>query len=372
MAIPKIKELYDPIIGYLHAMGESSLVDIRKAMMEYFYVSEEEAYTKKSDDRKYSLFEWRVNRSCVDLYHAGLIVRVRPGRYKLSAEGQKAVDENKNVDRPYLWETPEFADYVKPKNKNYKPKRVNIEYEEIKEVTVETVIQIKKQDTRFANMMAAGIYMLEGGQIKTVPIEVRQNDVSLKEYHETTLCHSDAGIPVAFACMKDANGSGKVVAKQKRMSEAIPGGAGSRPRKWDNPDPFVKGGLDKAKKRADDYKKCKSIKEAMDKLINKDFIISYAELGRRTGVSEDKLRNMCTSDKYNPKFLDLCAIFIKLKVPSMVCKAIFSLAGFDVTTAKYEKHFEIIEIGMHFPAPDINQLCVKEGVDEIFPATIKD
>ena len=55
-----------------------------------------------------------------------------------------------------------------------------------------------------------------------------------------------------------------------------------------------------------------------------------------------------------------------------MCKSIFSLAGYDVSLAKYEKHYEIIEVGMHFTAPEINDLCLKEGIDTIFPATIKD
>ena len=367
MAIPRIKELYDPIIGYLHEKGESSLADIRKGMMEYFYVSEEEAYTKKTDDSRYSLFEWRVNQSCNDLLHAGLIIHVKRGWYDISKEGKKAVEEEKKVDRHYLWKTPEFEEYVKPKTKHYKPKQANVEYEEIKEVTVETIIQIKKQDTRFANMMAAGIFMLENGQIRNVPVEVCKNDITLKDYRETTLSH---GNDVAFICKADVNGSDKKVAKRKRQSMPVPGGRGSRPRKWENPEPFVNNTLNDAYNMANAYKNCKTIKEAMDKLINKDYKISYAELSRRTGISEDKIRNMCTASNYKPKFLDLCAIFIKLKVKSMVCKAIFSLAGFDVSTAMYEKHFEIIEIGMYFTAPQINKLCDSEGVNKIFPATI--
>ena len=46
-------------------------------MMEEFYVSGEETYTKKTDDSSYSLFEWRVNQSCMDLLHAELIIHVK-------------------------------------------------------------------------------------------------------------------------------------------------------------------------------------------------------------------------------------------------------------------------------------------------------
>ena len=42
-------------------------------MQEYFYISEEDAFTNAKHEGKYTLFEWRVNTACNNLYHAGLL-----------------------------------------------------------------------------------------------------------------------------------------------------------------------------------------------------------------------------------------------------------------------------------------------------------
>ena len=379
MAIPRIQELYNPILGYLLEYKQDTLISIRRAMQEYFYVSEEDAFLNEKHEGKYTLFEWRVNTACNNLYHAGLLLHPRKGVYAISEDGERVADSAKDVDRDYLWNIKDFRKYARGRrstipsgdfcDKYEDLDKIGVkEYLEIQEVTVEQIVKLKQQDTRFANMMAAGIYMLEGGQVKEVPVVVMQNDMSLKEYRETTL--SNSASEKAFICKTDVDGSGKMKAIRNRKPS--PGGVGSRPRKWDNPEPFVKTSIDNAINKARSYKGIASIMEAMKQLINTDYRISYAELSRRTGISEDKIRNMCTSSTYNPKFLDLAAIFIKLQVPPLVCKSIFSLAGYDVSLAKYEKHYEIIEVGMHFTAPEINDLCTKEGIDTIFPATIKE
>lgn len=379
MVIPRIQELYNPILGYLLECGQATLVSIRKAMQEYFYISEEDAYVNEKHEGKYTLFEWRVNTTCNYLYHAGLLLHPRKGVYGISENGEKVADSKKDVNRDYLWNIKDFREYARKRrgtfsSSDFSDKYVDLEkigvkeYVEIQDLTIEQIIELKKQDTRFANMMVAGIYMFEDGKIKDVPIDVVQHDMSLQEYRANTLSHSSSSI--AFTCRTATDGSGKM--KAVRHREPVPGGVGSRPRKWDNPEPFVKSSINEAINRARIYKGISTIREAMNQLINVDYHISYAELSRRTGISEDKIRNMCTSSSYNPKFLDLAAIFIKLKVTPLVCKSIFSLAGYDVSLAKYEKHYEIIEVGMHFTAPEINDLCLKEGIDTIFPATIKD
>ena len=38
MAIPKIRELYNPILDYLYKFGESSVAEIRIAMARSFYI----------------------------------------------------------------------------------------------------------------------------------------------------------------------------------------------------------------------------------------------------------------------------------------------------------------------------------------------
>lgn len=180
MAIPKIQELYDPILGYLLEVNRDTLVNIRTAMQQYFYVLPDDAH-KKEENEQYSLFEWRVNTACNNLYHAGLLLHPQKGIYEISDEGSKVADSNKEVDREYLWNIPEFRGYSRSKrdtktdfNDKYEDleKIGRKEYAEIQDVTVEKTLEIKEQDTRFANMMATGLFMLADGQIESVPIDV--------------------------------------------------------------------------------------------------------------------------------------------------------------------------------------------------------
>lgn len=378
MAIPKIQELYDPILGYLFEVNDDSLANIRTAMQQYFYVLPNDAY-EKEENKRYSLFEGRVNNACSNLYHAGLLNRYIKGEYQLSDVGIEVIYSEKNVDRDFLWCIPEFRRYCHIKHNRWAwsfsdedkdswKKKERKEYTEIQKVTIEKILQLKEQDTRFANMIATGLFMLANNQIESVPIEVLQNDISLKEYRATTLLPSSSNKILVFET--EVNGSGKV--KVVRERKAIPGGVGSRPRKWENPEPFFAKKIDEDYAKLLQYKNMKNIRDAMKKLILTDYKISYAELHRKTGISEDKLRNMCTDDTYNPKFIDLIAILIKLKVPVCVSEYILSLAGFPPSADKYKGHFTLIEIAKYYSAHEINDLCAKIGIDKIFPATIQD
>lgn len=100
MAIPKINELYDPILLFLAEYGDASLSEIRSKFAQIFYILEEEATARK--DKRYSLFEERVNNACFNLYYAGLIDRIYCGQYRLSESGEKTVTRGDYVDADYL------------------------------------------------------------------------------------------------------------------------------------------------------------------------------------------------------------------------------------------------------------------------------
>lgn len=47
MGIPGIQELYNQILGYLLECRQDTLVSIRKAMQEYFYISEDDVFVNE-------------------------------------------------------------------------------------------------------------------------------------------------------------------------------------------------------------------------------------------------------------------------------------------------------------------------------------
>lgn len=54
MGIPGIQELYNPILGYLLEYRQDTFVSIRKAMQEYFYISEDDVFVNEKHEGKYT------------------------------------------------------------------------------------------------------------------------------------------------------------------------------------------------------------------------------------------------------------------------------------------------------------------------------
>ena len=84
-------------------------------MQEYFYISEEDAFVNEKHEGKYTLFEWRVNTACNNLYHAGLLTRPHKGVYAISDIGCKIADSEKDVDRDFLWNIKDFREFSRSK-----------------------------------------------------------------------------------------------------------------------------------------------------------------------------------------------------------------------------------------------------------------
>lgn len=110
MAIPKISELYNPILQFLSENGRSHISTIRNEIARSFYVPEDEVLDR--NDKRYSLYESRVNQACWNLCYAELIVRTSIGYYALSESGEEAVDKDDFVDGDYLCEIPSYWEYI--------------------------------------------------------------------------------------------------------------------------------------------------------------------------------------------------------------------------------------------------------------------
>lgn len=110
MAIPKINELYDSILQLLHENGESHISIIRNEIARSFYVLEDEVTDR--NNKRYSLYESRVNQACWNLCYAGLIERTFIGFYTLSRSGEAAVEKDDFIDGNYLWEIPSFREHI--------------------------------------------------------------------------------------------------------------------------------------------------------------------------------------------------------------------------------------------------------------------
>lgn len=388
MAIPKTSELYDSILTFLGKNGETALDRIRQEMALSFYVPDEEAFEDR--EQRYSIFENRVNYACWDLCHAGLIERTQIGFYALSPEGSQAVDDY--VDRDYLWGIPGFRDYaiwrrgeagVKQDGKDervggsgqravHTVHKQKPEFVLVERPTFAQIVELKMQDTRFANMIASGCFLYEDGSIKEVPQEVRMQDVSYQEFKAQNLMHS--GDNSAILCYRDANGSGKMVSGPPKGIEGYHRSP-KAPDKWINPFPWVassganlyptvKGMLDYTRKNRD-FCVC------LEHLIKNVYQIKEATLAKKSGVHIKKIQRLMNNPSEKCNITELIALFWVLKAHPSIIEAMLDLAGMSHTSPKFEPYVVVCTLTLYSTYKEVNDLCRQEGLQEIFPKSLE-
>lgn len=390
MALPKISELYDSILAFLRENGEIPLNKIRQEMALSFYVPDEEAFEER--EQKYSIFENHVNYACWDLCRAGLIERTRIGFYALSPKGDEAVGRDDYIDRDYLWDVPEFRDYVisrrgepsvKPEDRKEEAggqdKRVahiihrqKPEFILVQQPTLKQIAKLKRQDTRFANMIASGCFLYEGGCIKEVPQEVRMQDVSYQDFKDQNLFHGADNS--AVLCYQDANGSGKMVsAPPKSISGYHRNPKG--PDKWTNPLPWVVSsgaGLYPAVSGALDHiRKNRDFCVCMKHLLKNVYKITQVALAQKSGIDIKKIQRLVNNPKEKRNITELIAIFWVLKAHPSIIEAMLELAGISHTAPQYEPYIVMCTLTVHSTYKEVNDLCRQEGLQEIFPKSLE-
>lgn len=390
MAIPKTNELYDSILAFLGENGETALDRIRQEMALSFYVPDEEAFEDR--EQRYSLFENRVNYACWDLCRAGLIERTRIGFYVLSPKGNEAVGREDYVDRDYLWDVPEFRDYVLSRKGEFSVKtddrmwedggqdkrashimhRQKPEFVQVQHPTIMQIVKLKRQDTRFANMIASGCFLYEDGSIKEVPREVRMQAVSYQEFKVQNLMHSADNS--AILCYQDANGSGKMVSAPPKSISGYRRNP-KAPDKWNNPLPWVassgaglypvvSGALDHIRKNRDF---CVCMKHLLKNVYN----ITQVTLAQKSGVDIKKIQRLVNNPKEKRNITELIAIFWVLKAHPSIIVAMLELAGISHTAPQYEPYIVMCTLTVHSTYKEVNDLCRQEGLQEIFPKSLE-
>ena len=422
MAIPKIRELYNPILDYLYQYGESSLADIRYAMARSFYIPDREAFNY--DDDKPTLFMGRVNNACYNLYFAGLIIRVRRGVYNISAKGHKVVDDEDFVDSDYLSQFPSYQEYTawrkeqdvhasdpewkeqpptpNPDVEDIKIEKPDLKFRQMELLTVDDMVELRKRDARFANMIASGDFLYDNGIIKRVPREVLQHDMSYAEFKATTLMHS-AG--QAIMCYQEAKTGKMVTAPEASLEGYHRTRKGSRP--WSNPYPpspsggssgggpggsgtggpgggtgsggsgggtggyngnrnydMVQDMLAFIQQSNRDFNLC--FKHLMDDIYS----ITEAELVKRSGIDKKKIQRMRNDPNVHVNAEDLTAIMLVLQASSHILDAFIDLIGFNPSSVKYLPYSVICDTMKYANYEEVNVACRKANLPEVFPANL--
>lgn len=380
MAIPKTQELYDPILVYLNEHGETSLDKIRGDLARAFYIPKEEA--RERNEMRYSVFEGRVNHACFDLHYAGLVERTGRGFYRISQPGELAVDKGDYVDRDYLYgilafqehmdagrESDEGGKGVRTSGRQQKAEYVLIDY-----LTIENIVELKRQDTRFANMIATGCFLYDDGRIKEVPQEVMMREMSYQEFraqHEKP----EAGNS-AILGYKDANHSGKMVSgpSSKRSVEGFRHDPKKKqPKKWTDPIDKISDSAEKTfqfnKKMLDfimasnrDFGKC------LEHLIKKVKKIRLMDLDEKSGVNYRKIQRMMHDPPQTVPIEvgELMAIFWAMNLDTQLVTEMLKLAGFHPDTRENTYYIAILEVCRHKEREEVNALCKQAGLKKIF------
>lgn len=407
MAIPKIRELYNPILDYLYQYGETTLFDIRYAMARSFYIPDKEAFG--SDGDKPTLFMGRVNNACFNLYCAGLIIRVKRGVYNIASNGKRAIDNEEFVDSDYLWSFPSYQERMmkrytatgnselddpssfsepNPEIKVTPLDKPKPEYRLVEEPSIDDMIKLRDQDVRFANMIASGDFLIDDGIIKQVPQEVLRHDMSYQEYKATTLMHSYSQ---AIVCYMETNTGKMISAPQPTRSGYHKTSKGSRP--WSNPYPAAPGGtsgsggnkngnigtggyngnrnydmvqdmLDFIQKSHGDFNKC------FDYLIKDIYGITGTMLSQKTGIDSKKIQRMRNDTNVHVNVEELTAIMLVLQASSYILEAFISLIGLDPKSDKYKPYCLICDLMKYSTYEEVNKQCNKYNRGDIFPQNL--
>ena len=363
MALPRIEELYNPILDFLADNGESSLDAIRKYLAGSFYVPEEEAFTHDNKEQ-YSFFERRANTAVFVLCDEGYIERTRRGFYRLAKKGVDISECNRKIDRRSI----KNPDVITPKPLHNTDVEIRSMPEPemvlVTEVTIKEIQTLKKKDSRFANMIAAGCVILDSGEVKIVPQVVLEGTQTLDQIKMTT--PEDIK---TIGVYKDSSDSSKMASSREPEKDGFH--RGKRPKKdWNNPYAGITANAEKnydmVKEMLEYIRNNRDFGACLHHLIYDVYNAKIPYISRKSGVKEQKIRRLLKNDpNAAPNAIDLAAIFLVLKVPGRIVEAMFDLSIGGVTPNN-EKYITICETMGYSTYEDVNKLCVSEGITEIF------
>ena len=208
--IPRVKELYVPILDFLSDGDVWETIRIREALRKEFFLSEEDA-EKRSAPGRNSFFSNRVNLACATLSYAAMIRRIHRGVYEITPFGKETLESGIEIDEGVLLKVPSYQSYWMYSSRNrggicsagdenrseeerckehyweadpYELFEIpdNIKREYSTEADFELLTRVCRYDTRISNMIETGEYTLINGQLVSkmdLTVEKYQNGVAV-------------------------------------------------------------------------------------------------------------------------------------------------------------------------------------------------
>lgn len=338
--IPQIRELYEPIMEFMYDTKEAYTYQIREAIANYFFLTEDEVEYREND--RYTVFQMRVNVVCYRLARRRLLENIGRGLYKISYLGEEALERRYDIDENYLKQIPEIEDDHEDSIKLPIPDK-RYEYAPIEEVTIKEIHQARMQDTRFNNMLMMKALAFENGQIV--------DSVSLMV--ENKLCYKT-----------DIKTGEKTV-----KSRSVEGyHKGSNAKDWSNPHPFINNPVG-----ISGYNGGSSFGDILTDLMDNHYNISKTELSRRTGINDRTIQRMRTGVTQQPNVKDVYAIALTLEIPSQIFRVMLKKLRWDPNpdTPPDSIYMTIYGVNRGMSIKEINDACRQLGADEIYPLNME-
>ncbi|MCR5487422.1 MAG: winged helix-turn-helix domain-containing protein [Lachnospiraceae bacterium] len=383
MAVPKIGELFGPILKLAYSGETVSLSGMRAMLADEFYVPKKEAFTRK-EGAGYSLFEERVNAACYNLCHAGLIRRVGWGLYVITTAGKAAVDSGQIIDDEFLRRIPRYRLYLhldkkesrrewddlmdqKEELEEYAIKAINEapkpEFVPVERLTLDKLSDLIERDTRTKNLFASRHYSYNGETIMEVPREVRMHDMTFKQYMETASVQAVQEATVQ--CYETMQGA--AVAKLKAVPPKQREGYHQNQKekeKYKNSVASISNDGDEDKDKT--YKNNKNLLdyirthqdfcESFSHLIKDFYKIKVEDLSMLSGVGEKTIQRMMNDHNHIVKAENLVAICWVLKVYTFAVTDLFELAGLGTRSQKMRNYIALCTSTYDRTYEDVNKI----------------
>ncbi len=354
--IPKIQDLYDPIMRFMAIYEEATTEQIRNAMVAYFHIPEDAVLIKSDEEKEYTVIQRRVNAATFQLVEAGFLERIRAGWFRLPKKAAEAIDNNYDFDWDYIKVAKEADDDKLPTPPN------RYEYEEIKQLTVKKLVELQEKDVRIRNMLLQETMVLANGQLVMVEKPISRIMCSSDaEYADQTKAAAESGQKMSVS--QDAK-SGNVKTGAKREPHSNPP-RGRGP--WCDPGNFDKK-PDKYKDFLMDIKGSADFADAFRRVLKQYANATYQQVADLTGIPKETIANYAQGKASPRESRNIFAIAIQLGLPGTIVRELLSLANFspDCRIDPERGYLCILDVCRGMSKDEINKECDNMNIPRIF------
>lgn len=122
MPVPEFNEIKAPALEFFADEKPHKISEVYKVLVMRFKLTEQDLSEVLPSGRQ-SRWHNRANWACYDLYRAGLLDRPKRGLYVITELGKKVAERRlAKIDRDYLMQFPQFAEWIAEKESDSKPK----------------------------------------------------------------------------------------------------------------------------------------------------------------------------------------------------------------------------------------------------------